>query len=88
MPTQWVEKVRAPLNVEKLVASVRSVEAMMETDPLQAREGLRQVVESVVLDPNGPDGDYQAAVTLRSETAALAGGRPKVSAKLSCGDRI
>ena len=58
---------------------------MTESNPLAARLGIRQVVDSVLFDPDGADGEYSIEVTLKEETAALAGDRPKFAGKLSCG---
>ena len=80
-----------PLQVDRFIETLRSVEEMMEENPFAARQGIQQVIESIVLDPNGPDGEYRAEVTPKEETAALASGRPVVpefAGKMSCGGRI
>ena len=54
---------------------------MAASDPREGARVLADVVESIVLRP-GPEG-YEAEVTLRNTTAAIAGGR--VLEKQSCG---
>jgi hypothetical protein len=63
---------------------MRDLAAVAGTDPEEARRVLADVVESVVLRL-WEDG-YVAVVTMKNETAAIAGGR--VLTKVSCGGRI
>ncbi len=77
------EKVPA-IDVEALVADLRSAQSLAEKKPAAAREALQRVVESVVLKPV-PD-TYEATLTLKNRTAAIAGGR--VGDNYGCGGRI
>ncbi len=52
---------------------MRDLTAVADSNHEEARRVLADVVESIVLHP-GPDG-YDAEVTLKNETAAIAGGR-------------
>jgi hypothetical protein len=72
------------LDVESVAAVMRNLSEVASSDPLEARRVMAEVVASVVLrfTADGPE----AEVTLRNETAALAGGR--VLAKTGCGGRI
>jgi len=72
------------INVETLVADLRSLKTLSEKDPAAARESLHRVVESVVLKPAGDE--YEATLALRNYTAAIAGGR--VGDKVGCGGAI
>jgi hypothetical protein len=69
------------INVETLIADLRSLRTLTEKDPAAARESLLRVVESVVLTPVGDE--YEATLALRNSTAAIAGGR--VGDKVGCG---
>ena len=72
------------INVETLIADLRSLRTLTEKNPAAARESLLRVVESVVLKPVGDE--YEATLALRNSTAAIAGGR--VGDKSGCGGRI
>ena len=69
------------INVETLVADLRSLRTLTEKDPAAARDALHRVVESVVLRPVG--GEYEATLAFKTSTAAIAGGR--VGDKSGCG---
>jgi hypothetical protein len=43
------------INVEALVADLRSLRTLSEKDPVAAREALQRVVESVTLNPVGDE---------------------------------
>ena len=69
------------IDVEALIADLRSLRTLTERDPAAARESLLRVVESVVLKPVGDE--YEATLALRNSTAALAGGH--LGDKVGCG---
>jgi hypothetical protein len=69
------------VSLEQVLAVLEQVEKVAEKAPARAREVLAGVMEPVVLTPT-PEG-YEASLTLRNETAALAGGRTLLSE--SCG---
>jgi site-specific DNA recombinase len=73
------------INVEALIADLRSLRTLTEKEPAAARDALHRVVESVVLKPVGDE--YEATLAFRNRTAAIAGGR-SVGDKVSCGGRI
>ena len=70
--------------MSRVAAVMRNLAAVAAKDPEEARRVLADVVESVVLRLS-PDG-YVAEVTLKNETAAIAGGR--VLGNTGCGGRI
>lgn len=72
------------IDVSRVAAVMRNLAAVAAKDPEEARRVLADVVESVVLRLS-PDG-YVAEVTLKNETAAIAGGR--VLGNTGCGGRI
>lgn len=72
------------INVETLIADLRSLRTLTEKDPAAAREALQGVVESVVLKPVGDE--YEATLAFKNSTAAIAGGR--VGDNSGCGGRI
>jgi hypothetical protein len=72
------------IDVSRVAAVMRDLAAVAATDPEEARRVLADVVESVVLRLS-PEG-YMAEVTLKIETAAIAGGR--VLDKTGCGGRL
>lgn len=76
------------INVEALIADLRSLRTLSEKDPAAARDALHQVVESVVLKPVGDE--YEATLAFKNRTAALAGGRfvRSVGDNGSCGGWI
>ena len=61
------------IQVDALVADLRSLRTLSEKDPAAARQALLQVVESVTLKPAGDE--YEATLAFRNTTAAIAGGR-------------
>ncbi len=69
------------INVDTLIADLRSLRTLREKDPAAARDALHRVVESVVLEPVGDE--YEATLAFRNSTAAIAGGR--VGDNYSCG---
>jgi DNA invertase Pin-like site-specific DNA recombinase len=72
------------INVDALVADLRSLKTLSEMDPAAARESLQRVVESVVLKP--VEGEYEATLSFTNYVAALAGGH--VGDKSGCGGAI
>ena len=72
------------IDVSRVSAVMNDLAAVAGTDPEAARRVLADVVESVVLTLS--DEGYVAEVTLKNETAAIAGGR--VLEKSGCGGRI
>jgi len=72
------------IDVSRVTEVMRDIAAVVEADPEEARRVLADVVENVLLRPT-PDG-YEAEVTLKNSTAAIAGGR--VLENASCGGRI
>jgi DNA invertase Pin-like site-specific DNA recombinase len=72
------------INVETLIADLRSLRTLTQKDPAAARESLARKVESVVLKPVGEE--YEATLAFRNSMAALAGGH--VGDKSGCGGRI
>jgi hypothetical protein len=72
------------IDVEALVADLRSSGPSRRKDPVAARDALHRMVESVVLKPVGDE--YEATLAFRNSTATIAGGR--VGANGSCGGRI
>jgi len=54
----------------------RNLEAIVQVDPLEARERLSRYIDPVVLTPVEEDGriEYDYDITLRNDSAALAGG--------------
>ena len=61
------------------------IEALVQVDPLEARERLARYLDPVVLTPVEEDGrvEYDYDITLRYDSATLAGGR--VIDKNGCG---
>ena len=80
----WRGRLQPAINVEALVADLRSLKSLSEKDPVAARESLRRVVETVVLTP--VEGEYEATLSPTNYSAALAGGL--VGDKGGCGGRI
>jgi hypothetical protein len=69
------------IDVSRVAAVMNDLAAVAGTDPEAARRVLADVVETVVLKLS--DEGYVAEVTLKNETAAIAGGR--VLEKTGCG---
>lgn len=87
-PPKRAQGTQPPLEVEKLLQTLRNIETIMDENPLAARQAVQRVVDSVLLNPNGADGEYQAEVTLKEERPVLSSAVPSFAGKLSCGDRI
>ena len=64
---------------------LKDVERISRKAPLKARDVLATVIEPVLMTPT-PEG-YDAEIRVKSQTAALASGRPVFDA-IGCGDRI
>ena len=61
------------LDVVRVVAVMRNLADVAASDPIEARRVMAEVVESVVL--RFTDDGSEAEVTLKNETATIAGGR-------------
>jgi site-specific DNA recombinase len=72
------------VSLDQVLAVLRQIETVAAKSPARAREVLAGVIEPATLTP-GPDG-YEIALTLKNETAAIAGGRTLLSD--GCGGRI
>lgn len=73
-----------PVDLRQAARAFEDVEALVQVDPAAARARLARFLEPVVLTPD--ETGYAFDITLRTETAALAGGR--VSGESGCGGRI
>ena len=65
------------VDLASVLAVIAQIEKIARKAPAQAREVLAGVIGPAVLTP-GPNG-YEIALTLRNETAAIAGGRTLLS---------
>jgi hypothetical protein len=72
------------VSLEQVLAVLEQVEKVAAKNPGRAREVLAGVMDPVVLTPTAEG--YEASLTLRNETAALAGGHTLLSD--GCGGRI
>ncbi len=73
------------VSLDQVLAVLQQVERVAAKSPARAREVLASVMDPVVLTPT-PEG-YEASLTLRNETAALAGGRTLLSESCGGADR-
>ena len=73
------------ITVEQVLDVLKDVERIGRKAPLKARDVLATVIEPVLMTPT-PDG-YDAEIRVKSQTAALASGRP-VFDVIGCGGRI
>ena len=72
------------VSTARVLALLTNLEALAAKRPEQARTAIAAVVDRVTLTP-GPGRSWRAALALKNETAAIAGGRSDSS---SCGGRI
>ncbi|HYS10613.1 MAG TPA: hypothetical protein VEP66_17875, partial [Myxococcales bacterium] len=86
LPTE----VREAFNLRQAAKAFEDIEQLVDRDPAAGRERLSRYVDQVVFTPVVEDGEsvYAAEIVMKSETAALAGGRVAVADDLSCGGRI
>jgi site-specific DNA recombinase len=69
------------VSLDHVLAVLREIETVAAKSPARAREVLAEVIEPATLTP-GPDG-YGISLTLKNETAAIAGGRTLL--RVGCG---
>jgi hypothetical protein len=82
---------RVPVDLRQAAQAFQDIEQLVQVDPAAARARLSKYLEPVVMTP-APDEtgtvSYTFDITLRNETATLAGGRVQPLGECGCGDRI